>query len=90
MKNDRISKTLEIMKEHKLEGLLYASSANFQYLADTPNYFWQRTSMNNIAGKSSARIVPEALFYLNNRGEKFICCIPSLKDTFSDFTNLHV
>ena len=90
MKNDRISKTLEIMNEHKIEGLLYASSANFQYLADTPNYFWQRTSMNNIAGKSSARTFPEALFYLNNRGERFICCIPSLKDTFSDFSNLYV
>lgn len=90
MKNDRISKTLEIMKEHKIEGLLFASSANFQYLADMPDYFWQRTSMNNIAGKSSARTVPEALFYLNHRGERFICCIPSLKDTFSDFSNLYV
>lgn len=90
MKNDRILRTLEIMKEHKLEGLLYASSANFQYLADTPNYFWQRTSMNNIAGKSSARTVPEALFYLNHRGERFICCIPALKDTFSDVSNLYV
>ncbi|PKL58342.1 MAG: hypothetical protein CVV34_02780, partial [Methanomicrobiales archaeon HGW-Methanomicrobiales-5] len=90
MKESRIQKTLELMKKNDLSGLLYASSANFQYLADTPSYFWQRTSMNNIAGKFSARNVPEALFYLNDRGEGFICCIPKLKSTFSDFKNLYV
>lgn len=90
MKESRIQKTLELMRENNLNGLLYATSANFQYLADTPNYFWQRTSMNNIAGKFSARNVPEAVFYLNDRGEGFICCIPTLKSTFSDFKNLYV
>jgi Xaa-Pro dipeptidase len=90
MKESRIQKTLELMKMNNLNGLLYASSANFQYLADTPNYFWQRTSMNNIAGKFSARTVPEAVFYLNDRGEGFICCIPSLKNSFEGFKNLYV
>jgi Xaa-Pro dipeptidase len=90
MKESRIQKTLELMKKNGLNGLLYASSANFQYLADTPEYFWQRTSMNNIAGKFSALTVPEAVFYLNDRGEGFICCIPSIKESFADFKNLHV
>jgi Xaa-Pro dipeptidase len=90
MKESRIQKTLELMKMNNLNGLLYASSANFQYLADTPNYFWQRTSMNNIAGKFSARTVPEAVFYLNDLGEGFICCIPSLKNSFEGFKNLYV
>jgi Xaa-Pro dipeptidase len=90
MKESRIQKTLELMKKNDLHGLLYASSANFQYLADTPHYFWQRTSMNNIAGKFSARTVPEAVFYLNDRGEGFICCIPSLKNAFDGFKNLYV
>jgi Xaa-Pro dipeptidase len=90
MKESRIQKTLELMKKNDLSGLLYASSANFQYLADTPNYFWQRTSMNNIAGKFSAKNVPEAVFYLNDRGEGFICCIPSLKNSFEGFKNLYV
>jgi Xaa-Pro dipeptidase len=90
MKESRIQKTLELMKKNGLNGLLYASSANFQYLADTPEYFWQRTSMNNIAGKFSALTVAEAVFYLNDRGEGFICCIPSIKESFADFKNLHV
>jgi Xaa-Pro dipeptidase len=90
MKESRIRKTLELMKKNHLNGLLYASSANFQYLADTPEYFWQRTSTNNIAGKFSALTVPEAVFYLNDRGEGFICCIPSIKDSFTGFKNLYV
>jgi Xaa-Pro aminopeptidase len=90
MKVSRIQKTLELMKKNDLDGLLYAQSANFQYLADTPEYFWQRSSMNNIAGKFSARTVPEAVFYLNDRGEGFICCIPSLKKAFANFKNLHI
>lgn len=90
MKVDRISKTLKLMKMHDLDGLLYAPSANFQYLADTPEYFWQRCSMNNIAGKFSAQTVPDAVFYLNDRGEGFICCIPSLKNEFADFKNLFI
>ena len=90
MKEYRIKKVLELMKRNGLNGLLYATSANFQYLADTPEYFWQRSSMNNIAGKFSVRSSPEALFYLNDRGEGFICCIPSIKDSFADFKNLHV
>jgi Xaa-Pro dipeptidase len=90
MKESRIQKTLELMKKNHLNGLLYASSANFQYLADTPEYFWQRTSTNNIAGKFSALTVAEAVFYLNDRGEGFICCIPSIKDSFTGFKNLYV
>lgn len=90
MKVTRINKTLELMKMHDLDGLLYAPSANFQYLADTPEYFWQRSSMNNIAGKFSAQTVPDAVFYLNDRGEGFICCIPSLKNEFAGFKNLFI
>jgi Xaa-Pro dipeptidase len=90
MKENRIEKTLELMKKNGLDGLLYASSANFQYLADTTDYFWQRTSMNNIAGKFSAENVPEALYFLNDKGESFICCIPSLKNEFPGFQNLYL
>ncbi len=90
MKNNRIVNTLKIMQEKKITGLLYATGANFQYLADRPDYFWQRTSMNNISGKSSALNVPQALFYLNYKGESFVCCVPSLKDSFNGFPNLFV
>ena len=90
MKKQRIENTLKLMREHGLDGLLYASSANFQYLADTPDTFWQRSSMNNIAGKFSARTTPEAVFYLNKYGEGYICCIPSLKEKFANSINLYV
>ena len=88
MKNKRILKTIELMKNAKIEGLLYASSANFQYLLDVNDYFWQRTCMNNIMGNSNFRTVPEALLYLNNKGEYYICCIPALKDTFKEYKNV--
>lgn len=90
MKIDRISNTLNIMRIKNVQGLLYSTSANFQYLADTPDYFWQRSSMNNIFGNISALNVLEALFYLNDRGESFVCCIPSLRDSFSGFPNLMI
>lgn len=90
MKKIRITKTLDLMRANNINGLLYASGANFQYLADTPEYFWQRTCMNNIMGKSSSRTVPEALYYLNDQGESFICCVPALKNMFKDFPNLYL
>ncbi len=90
MSTTRTQKVLGLMRENNVNGLLYASSANFQYLANTPNYFWQRTCMNNISVKSSARLVPEAIYYLNDSGESFICCIPSLKHSFDGFPNLYV
>jgi len=90
MKKDRINKTIELMKKAKLDGLLYASSANFQYLLDANDYFWQRTCMNNIMGNSNSRLVPEALVYLNTKGEYYICCIPALKDIFKDHKNVFI
>ena len=90
MKNIRMLKTIELMKKAKIEGLLYATSANFQYLLDAKDYFWQRTCMNNIMGNSNFRTVPEALLYINTKGEYYICCIPALKDTFKDHENVFI
>lgn len=90
MKQTRINKTLQLMHEKGIEGLLYASSANFQYLLDKKDYFWQRTCMNNINGNSNFRNVPEAVLYLRQDGQLSIFCIPSLKKVFFEYPNVNI
>ncbi len=90
MKQTRINKTLQLMHEKGIEGLLYASSANFQYLLDKKDYFWQRTCMNNINGNSNFRNVPEAVLYLRQDGQLSIFCILSLKKVFFEYPNVNI
>ena len=90
MKKNRIYNAVQIMQVNHLDGLLFAPSANFQYLSDTPHYFWQRSCMNNISGKFSAHVYPEAVYYLNKDGLDFICCIPTLKNSFIGFERVIV
>ncbi|MBR3693228.1 MAG: aminopeptidase P family protein [Erysipelotrichales bacterium] len=65
-----------------LDGVLFATGANFQYLSECTDYFWQRACMNNIGGSFSAKLLPETLAYLNNKGECTIVTIPQYKDAF--------
>ncbi len=90
MKQERINNALKLMQENGLDGLFYASSANFQYLLNSTNYHWQRNSMNNIFGYSNYRNLPEAFLYLKANGDLHIFVVPALKDTFSSYPNLHI
>ena len=80
--NNRREKCLEKVKEAGLDGVLYAQGANFQYLSECTNYFWQRSCMNNIGGRMSAKLLPEVLIYLNNQGECTIVSIPQYRNSF--------
>lgn len=77
----RISGALERMKQQGLDGVIYATGANFQYLLDWNNVFWQRTCMNNIEGQTSALLAPEALLYLDKTGEYHVCMTPAFART---------
>ena len=90
MKQIRIENTLKLMQENDLDGLIYATSANFQYLLNCNHYHWQRSSMNNIFGYSNYRNLPEAFLYLRNTGELHVFVVPTLKETFQTYSNLHV
>ena len=78
---------LKEFKKTGLDGLLLASSANFQYLTETSSYMWQRYCFNLDVEVSGARIIPEALCYMDNEGKTTILCIPSLKLHFDTNKN---
>lgn len=82
-----LEKCLKKINDQNLDGVLFTSSANFQYLSGCTSYFWQRSCMNNIAGQFSSKINPEALLFCTKEGKITIICIPSLQHYF---TNHHV
>ena len=88
MKQQRIEKTIKIMQNANIDGLLLATGANLQYLLDCTDYFWQRTCMNNIMGHSNYRNVPETVLYLKASGEYYIFTVPHLQKTFSCYPNV--
>ena len=78
----RREKCTEKIVNANLDGVLFATGANFQYVSECYDYFWQRASMNNIAGSHTAKLLPETLAYLNKKGELTIVSIPRYKDAF--------
>lgn len=78
----RIENCIKIIKDANLDGVLYAQGANFQYLSECTNYFWQRHCMNNIGGRLSAKLLPESLIYMNQEGKRTILTIPQYKNSF--------
>ena len=80
--SERIKKCTQKVIDASLDGVLYATGPNFQYLSENTEYFWQRYHSNNIAGSFSAKLMPETLAYLNNKGEVTIVTIPRYRDLF--------
>ena len=78
----RRKKIVAKMEQEGLDGVIYAGGANFQYIAECTDYFWQRHIMNNMHGRYCARNTPECVIYLNSRGESTIVCIPKCRDSF--------
>ena len=65
MKTERIVKTAKAMQSEGLEAVVYGIGANFQYLLEANDYYWQRSTMTNIAGYHTSYLQPEELLYLN-------------------------
>ena len=78
----RREKCTKKINEASLDGVLFATGPNFQYISECYDYFWQRASMNNIAGSHSAKLLPETLAYLNKKGELTIVSIPQYRNAF--------
>ena len=78
----RREKCLKEFKKTGLDGLLFASSANFQYLTETKSYMWQRFCFNLDVEVAGARIIPEALVYMDTNGKTTILTTPALKHHF--------
>lgn len=78
----RREKIISAMKSAGLDGLLFATGANLQYVSECTKYFWQRSCMNNIAGAQSSHILPEAVLWLSSDNECIIVAIPRIKDDF--------
>ena len=76
MREFRMAKAVQRMKEENLDAVIFATGANLQYLLDWNEFYWQRTCMNNIDGQSSALTVPDALLYLAADGSYKVCLTP--------------
>ena len=83
MKKERIDKTIELMKQEKLEAVIYGVGANFQYLLEANDFYWQRACMTNIAGHFSAYTLPQAFLLLKQSGELTIFCAYRYADYFT-------
>ena len=78
----RRQRILNKMKEAGLDGLLFATGPNLQYVSECTKYFWQRSCMNNIGGARSSHILPEAVLWLSADNEMTIVAIPRIRDDF--------
>lgn len=84
---NRREKILKKLNESGLDGLLFASGANFQYVVESNSYFWQRYCFNLDEPLAGARIIPEAMVYLNKDGKSTILTTPLLKEHFDTTLN---
>lgn len=84
---NRREKKLKKLNESGLDGLLFASGANFQYVVESNSYFWQRYCFNLDEPVAGARIIPEAMVYLNKDGKSTILTTPLLKEHFDTTLN---
>lgn len=84
---NRREKILKNLNESGLDGLLFASGANFQYVVESNSYFWQRYCFNLDEPVAGARIIPEAMVYLNKDGKSTILTTPLLKEHFDTTLN---
>lgn len=81
----RREKAVEVIKKVGLDGVLYATGPVFSYLAESPDYYWQRSCMHNIdPGDFHAKILPETLLYLNKNGDCTIVTIPRYAKCFGN------
>ena len=85
--SERRRKCYEEFKKTGLDGILFATGANFQYLAECTSYFWQRYCFNLDAPIAGSHIIPEAMIYMNKEGKTTILTIPSKKDHFDTTKN---
>lgn len=83
MREDRILKTINELNKKGIEAVVYGPGANFQYILDATDYWWQRSCDTNIMGFSSAYNLPDALLYLNNKGDYQIICNYHNKEYFT-------
>ena len=85
--SERRKKCFEEFRKTGLDGILFATGANFQYLAECTSYFWQRYCFNLDAPIAGSHIIPEAMIYMNKEGKTTILTIPSKKDHFDTTKN---
>ena len=74
----RRERILDTVKKAGLDGVIFATGPNLQYVSECEKYFWQRSCMNNIGGAKSSHILPEAVLFLTADNECTIVAIPRI------------
>ena len=85
--SERRKKCIAEFRKTDLDGLLFASGADLQYLTESTSYFWQRYCFSLDAPVAGSRIIPECMVYMNRDGETTVLTIPSKKDYFDTTKN---
>lgn len=80
--SQRLENAIQVIKDHGLDGVLFATGPLAQYLSETTGYFWQRACMNNIAGSHQSKLLPETLLYVSKDGDRTIITIPQYRNSF--------
>ncbi|MBR3265565.1 MAG: hypothetical protein IKI61_06365 [Erysipelotrichaceae bacterium] len=65
MMSSRRQKCTEAVNKAGLDAVLFATGANLQYIAETNDFYWQRSCMKNMPDYTSAYEMPQALAYLD-------------------------
>ncbi|MBP5279765.1 MAG: hypothetical protein J6Z03_04700, partial [Erysipelotrichaceae bacterium] len=82
MLSSRREKCTKAVVEAGLDAVLFATGANLQYIAETNDFYWQRSCMKNMPDYCTAYEMPMALAYLDKDGELTIITTPKNKDSF--------
>ena len=82
MISERRKKCTDKVVEAGLDGVLFATGANLQYITESMDFYWQRSCMKNIEGYSTAYEIPEALAFLTRDSDLTVITIPRNKDKF--------
>ncbi len=89
MISERRKNCTQKVLEAGLDGVLFATGANLQYITETTEYFWQRACMKNMPDYASAYNIPEAVAFLDTEGDLTVVSIPEHKNDFPGVKVVH-
>ena len=68
MKENRLKMASEALQKAGLDAVVYGVGANFQYLLECNDFYWQRNALHNIMGMGTSYLQPEVLLWMDADG----------------------
>ena len=64
----RLKRAAEALRNAELDAVVYGAGANFQYLLECNDFYWQRNALHNIMGMGTSYLQPEVLLWMDADG----------------------